>query len=56
MSSVPCTPEEFSRYDAIVISTAHSQFKDPKLYAKSKLVIDTRNIVPQSGATRVIHA
>ena len=46
LTSVPCTAEEMSRYDAVVISTAHAEFRDPALYAQAKLVIDTRNIVP----------
>jgi len=51
LESVPCTPEEFAKYDAILISTAHSAFKDQSLYANARLVIDTRNVVtPQPGA------
>ncbi|MGH9444076.1 MAG: nucleotide sugar dehydrogenase [Thermoanaerobaculia bacterium] len=45
LESVPCTAEELGRYDAIVISTAHSQFLDPELYRKAKLVVDTRNVI-----------
>ncbi len=43
--SVPCTPEAFSEYDAIVLSTAHDVFKKRELYARAKLVVDTRNVV-----------
>lgn len=56
MASVPCTAEEFSRYDAVVVSTPHGAFKDPSLYAKTSLVIDTRNIVPDSAAATVVRA
>jgi len=49
LASVPCTADEFARYDAIVLSTPHHQFKDGALYAKAKLVIDTRNVVPEPG-------
>ncbi len=49
LTSVPCTAETFARYDAIIVSTAHSFFKDPSLYRDAKLVIDTRNIVPPSA-------
>jgi UDP-N-acetyl-D-glucosamine dehydrogenase len=45
MTSVPCSAEEFGRYDAIVVSTAHSAFREPGLYSSSKLVVDTRNLV-----------
>ena len=49
--SVPCTPDEFARYDAVVVSTAHTAFKDPALYLQVSLVIDTRNIVRSSTGT-----
>ncbi len=45
LRSVPCTAQSFSGYDAIVVSTAHDFFKDPALYARAKLVVDTRNAV-----------
>jgi UDP-N-acetyl-D-glucosamine dehydrogenase len=58
LSSVPCTAEEFGRYDALLISTAHSAFRDPSLYKHAKLVIDTRNIVqPEPGSSpRIVRA
>jgi UDP-N-acetyl-D-glucosamine dehydrogenase len=56
LASVPCTAEEFASHDAVVVSTPHSQFKDPALYANVKLVVDTRNIVPQGAAIRVVRA
>ncbi len=43
LKSVPCSAEEFGKYDALVISTAHSQFLDPELYRNASLVVDTRN-------------
>jgi UDP-N-acetyl-D-glucosamine dehydrogenase len=46
IESVPCTPEEFAKYDAVLLSTPHHQFKDAALYRDVKLVIDTRNVVP----------
>jgi UDP-N-acetyl-D-glucosamine dehydrogenase len=49
LSSVPCTPEEFARYDALVVSTAHSEFKVPDLYARAPLVVDTRNLMASLG-------
>jgi UDP-N-acetyl-D-glucosamine dehydrogenase len=56
LHSVPCTAEEFGTYDAVVVSTPHSHFKDPALYASVRVAIDTRNIVPRGTATRVIRA
>lgn len=46
IESVPCTAEEFAKYDAVLLSTPHQQFKDAALYRDAKLVIDTRNVVP----------
>ena len=43
MKSVPCTAEAFAEFDAVLVSTAHDQFKDPGLWAGVKLVVDTRN-------------
>jgi UDP-N-acetyl-D-glucosamine dehydrogenase len=45
LESVPCDAATFSRYDAVVVSTAHDVFKDAGLYAGAKLVVDTRNAV-----------
>ena len=56
LSSVPCTPEDLANYDAVLISTAHSQFGDANLYKLAKLVIDTRNIVPRNAGINVVRA
>lgn len=56
LSSVPCTATEFAKYDAVLVSTPHTQFKDPALYANVKLAIDTRNIIPRNAATTVVRA
>jgi UDP-N-acetyl-D-glucosamine dehydrogenase len=56
LKSVPCTAEELGRYDVVLISTAHREFKDPALYAQAKIVVDTRNIVPADGAAVVVRA
>jgi UDP-N-acetyl-D-glucosamine dehydrogenase len=45
LRSVPVTPEEFGKYDAVVVSTAHERFADAALYRDVKLVIDARNLV-----------
>jgi UDP-N-acetyl-D-glucosamine dehydrogenase len=56
LSSVECSADEFARYDAVLVSTPHSQFKDPALYAKARLVIDTRNIAPRDGSVTIVRA
>jgi UDP-N-acetyl-D-glucosamine dehydrogenase len=48
MASVPCTAEEFGKYDAVLLSTPHHDFKDSGLYRNVKLLIDTRNAVPSA--------
>jgi UDP-N-acetyl-D-glucosamine dehydrogenase len=58
MTSVACDAPALAGFDAVVVSTAHAQFKDPKLYAGVGLVIDTRNIVTPGpdGPRRVVKA
>jgi len=50
LESIPCTAEALGKYDAVVVSTPHSQFKDPALWSQVKLAVDTRNIVPRGVA------
>jgi UDP-N-acetyl-D-glucosamine dehydrogenase len=45
LRSVPCTADEFAKYDVIVVSTPHSDFKNDSLYERANVVVDTRNIV-----------
>ena len=58
MASVPCTAESFGAHDALLLSTGHAPFRDPALYAKVGLLIDTRNAVrvPEGSKTRVVKA
>jgi UDP-N-acetyl-D-glucosamine dehydrogenase len=59
LSSVPCTAEVFAGYDALVVATAHQQFKRPELFARAKLVVDSRNLMAGCGAAatcRVVKA
>lgn len=57
LKSVPCTAEEFARYDVLVVSTAHRAFHDPALYGEVSLVVDTRNILAGMGLpTTVVRA
>ena len=51
LASVPCTAEEFGKYDAVLLSTPHEAFKDPALYEHVKLLVDTRNAVPVEELT-----
>lgn len=45
LESVECSNDVFRTYDAVVVATAHDDFKDQQLYRDVPLVIDTRNIV-----------
>ena len=56
LRSVALTREEFARYDAILLATAHREFNDPVLYADTTLVIDTRNVVKGTWGPRVVKA
>lgn len=58
LESVPCTAAAFGGFDAVVIATAHRQFKEPALYARVPLVVDTRNVVPtgNGGPARIVRA
>jgi UDP-N-acetyl-D-glucosamine dehydrogenase len=61
LESVPVTADAFARYDAVVVSTAHDQFRDPALYRDVRLVVDTRNLVsplfaPGTKGPRVVKA
>jgi UDP-N-acetyl-D-glucosamine dehydrogenase len=56
LRSVPCTAEELAKYDAVLISTPHTAFKDAALYRDAKLVVDTRNVVPNDAARVVVRA
>jgi UDP-N-acetyl-D-glucosamine dehydrogenase len=49
LASVPCTADEFARHDVLLVSTAHSDFKHAALFAKVKLVVDTRNLMAPLG-------
>jgi UDP-N-acetyl-D-glucosamine dehydrogenase len=61
LRSVPCTPETFSRYDAVVLATGHEAFKARALYREVRLVVDTRNAVAplfagHGGGPRIVKA
>ena len=43
MKSIPLTKETVSSYDAVVISTDHSDYDYQWLYSHARLIIDTRN-------------
>ena len=50
LQSIPCTAEAIGEYDAVVVSTPHTEFRDPALWSAVRLAIDTRNIVPRGIA------
>jgi len=58
MKSIPCTPEAFAGYDAVVLSTGHKLFRDPSLYANVPLLVDTRNAVKlgENMRTKLVRA
>jgi UDP-N-acetyl-D-glucosamine dehydrogenase len=58
LASVPCTAEALARFDALVVATAHTPFRDPSLYRGVRLVVDSRNIVRPAadGPFRVVKA
>ena len=62
MRSVSCTPGAFAAFDAVLVSTAHDLFRDPALYERVPLVLDTRNLMasiafPEGrGPRRVVKA
>jgi UDP-N-acetyl-D-glucosamine dehydrogenase len=49
LRSVRCSAAEFARHDVLLVSTAHSDFKNAALYAGVKLVVDTRNLMAPLG-------
>ena len=62
LASVPCAPEVFARYDALLIVTPHDVVRDRALYRDVRLVVDTRNLVEPllsregTGPARVVKA
>ncbi len=61
LKSVPCTPEAFSQFDALLVATAHDDFKDPALYRDVKLIVDSRNMIAPllkgvTSSTRLVKA
>jgi len=58
LASVPCTAESFGQHDVVVLSTGHAQFRDPALYAKVGVLVDSRNAVqlPEGSTTKLVKA
>jgi UDP-N-acetyl-D-glucosamine dehydrogenase len=56
LRSVPLSAEEFAEYDLILVATAHSEFSDPALYKRARLVVDTRHVVAADWGPRVVRA
>ncbi len=53
--SVACDAQTFAQYDAVVLLTAHTDFKNQSLYEHCSLVIDTRNIVQEGSVRGKLH-
>jgi UDP-N-acetyl-D-glucosamine dehydrogenase len=47
--SVPLTPEELTRYDAVVIVTDHDDVDYSFIAKHARLVLDTRNACQRAG-------
>jgi UDP-N-acetyl-D-glucosamine dehydrogenase len=45
MKSTALSAAEFSRFDVILVLTAHREFRDPALYSDVRLVVDSRNLM-----------
>ena len=43
MKSVPLSPENLAKYDAVIIATDHSAYDYAAIVDAAKLVVDTRN-------------
>jgi len=56
LRSVPLAAEEFARYDALVLSTAHTAFRDAALYKGVRLLCDTRAAVQPPKGCRYFRA
>jgi UDP-N-acetyl-D-glucosamine dehydrogenase len=61
LGSIALSAEAFAGYDAVVVATAHEQFKDAALYRDVRLVVDARNLCaglsfPAERRPRVVKA
>jgi UDP-N-acetyl-D-glucosamine dehydrogenase len=58
MKSVPLTPANLRKYDAVLISTDHSSYDYQAIVNSSKLVVDTRNACKnvKKGRNKVLKA
>ena len=58
LTSVPLTAENLAHYDAVLISTAHSQYDFDFIVAHAPLVVDTRNATKgvTKGCEKIIKA
>ena len=49
MKSVELHKESISKYDLLILSTAHSNFNYETIYKHAKIIIDTRNAFESHG-------
>jgi UDP-N-acetyl-D-glucosamine dehydrogenase len=52
--SVPWTREEMREADCVVVLTAHRQFTEEPLWEYARLIVDTRNAVPEGPNVRLL--
>jgi UDP-N-acetyl-D-glucosamine dehydrogenase len=52
LTSRALSADELGRHDAVLLLTAHSAFKDPALYTDTRLLVDTRNVIPTGALTK----
>ena len=53
-ASVPWSAEAVDSADCVVVLTPHRAFLDVPLWDRAALVVDTRNVVPDGAAARVV--
>jgi UDP-N-acetyl-D-glucosamine dehydrogenase len=52
--SVEWSPEQMLEADCVVLLTAHRQFLDQPLWKHARLIVDTRNVVPDGPGVKRI--
>lgn len=51
-NSVPLTPKNIKRYDAVVIATDHDCIDFAALSSNARLIVDTRNVISRKGLAK----
>ncbi len=53
MALIPCLLGEFQRNDALIVSNAYRDLKNPALFSGVPIVVDTRVVILRKTAGRV---